>query len=53
MSEEEFAASFSLVTQVCLRREAEAHLEVDCFRFCPKSDLHHREESTWMDRRTN
>ena len=35
MSEEEFAASFSLVTQVCLRREAEAHLEVDCFRFCP------------------
>ena len=20
---------------------------------CPKSDLHHRKESTWMDRRTN
>jgi hypothetical protein len=23
------------------------------FALCPKSGLHHREESTWMDRRTN
>jgi hypothetical protein len=36
-----------------LGAEQEFTSEIGRFRFCPKSDLHNREESTWMDRRTN